>query len=474
MLFIGTSSISIRSSFESSDEQIDQQQIINEGYFSSSIPTDWAQSFKPTMDSLTKVELNIQKKGNPTGSLTVSIRDSLSGSNIISTSVSTSSISSSGGWVVFDFNDIFVTPEVTYYIIFHPDSSWSGGHMVDWGMFYSYDTYTRGIAYWYWDIPSPWWYPIDGDDFCFKTYGLAIENLPPNSPSNPTPANHATGVVINADLSWTGGDPDFGDTVTYDIYFGTNSNPPLKKSDNTVTSYDPGTMDTNTKYYWKIVAKDNHGASTTGQVWDFTTLSMENQPPIIDIISPEENSILTGLVNIYGIASDPDGNETLTQVEVKIDDKPWQNATDLEYWNYSWNTDNETEGIHTIKARSYDGELYSNYSVVNVTLQHDKPDIVIIDVNGGFGVSASIINNGAAPANNLSWSIDVEANIGLILSGSHTEDVIDTLASGDSLKIQSNNLRGIGLITITVRAADAEKQATAFLLGPLVLRVNEI
>ncbi len=96
-------------------------------------------------------------------------------------------------------------------------------------------------------------------------------NNPPSLPGNPSPANHATGVSINADLSWIGGDPDAGDTVTYDVYFGASATPPLVSNDHTGTSYDPGALDNNVTYYWKIVAADNHGAPTTGPVWDFTT-----------------------------------------------------------------------------------------------------------------------------------------------------------------------------------------------------------
>jgi len=97
------------------------------------------------------------------------------------------------------------------------------------------------------------------------------EDQPPDEPSNPSPANHATAVSVDADLSWTGGDPDVGDTVTYDVYFGTGATPPLVSNDQAATTYDPETLNNNTKYYWKIVATDNHAASTTGPVWDFTT-----------------------------------------------------------------------------------------------------------------------------------------------------------------------------------------------------------
>ena len=96
-------------------------------------------------------------------------------------------------------------------------------------------------------------------------------NSPPNTSSSPWPANRARGVSINADLNWSGGDPDAGDTVTYDVYFGTSETPPLVSNDQSGTTYDPGTL-AYTKYYWKVIATDNHGASTAGPLWDFSTL----------------------------------------------------------------------------------------------------------------------------------------------------------------------------------------------------------
>jgi len=105
-----------------------------------------------------------------------------------------------------------------------------------------------------------------------------VQNTPPNIPSNPSPANHATDGSIDAHLSWTRGDPDAGDIVAYDVYFGTSPTAPMVSRNQTGTSYSPETLAYNTTYYWKIVATDNHGTSTTGPLWDFTTVHKAEVP----------------------------------------------------------------------------------------------------------------------------------------------------------------------------------------------------
>ena len=81
----------------------------------------------------------------------------------------------------------------------------------------------------------------DGVVYAFKSF-TAAPNLPPYTPSNPSPPDGAMYVDPDADLSWTGGDPNPGDTVTYDVYFGTSSPPPKIVTNQTDTSYDPGTI----------------------------------------------------------------------------------------------------------------------------------------------------------------------------------------------------------------------------------------
>jgi len=73
-----------------------------------------------------------------------------------------------------------------------------------------------------------------------NTTVVVSSNQPPYTPSGPYPENGATGVSTDADLSWIGGDPDPGDTVTYDVYFGDSSPPQCVVNNQSDTSYDPG------------------------------------------------------------------------------------------------------------------------------------------------------------------------------------------------------------------------------------------
>jgi hypothetical protein len=126
-----------------------------------------------------------------------------------------------------------------------------------------------------------YWKIVSWDEFNYSTSGpiwsfTTEENKAPYEPSDPDPEDGATDVSIEADLSWTGGDPNSGDTVTYDVYFGKTNPPPKVVNNQTYTTYNPGTMELNGTYYWRIVAWDSQSVSTSGKIWHFTTA---NQPP---------------------------------------------------------------------------------------------------------------------------------------------------------------------------------------------------
>jgi len=95
-------------------------------------------------------------------------------------------------------------------------------------------------------------------------------NQAPEEPQNPNPEDGSVDVDAQVNLSWTCSDPD-GNPMTYDIYFGTTSTPPLVADNLADPLYNPGVLIENTTYYWKVKANDIYGASTEGPLWMFTT-----------------------------------------------------------------------------------------------------------------------------------------------------------------------------------------------------------
>jgi len=164
------------------------------------------------------------------------------------------------------------------------------------------------------------------------------DNNPPNMPSNPSPANHATGVSVDADLSWTGGDPDVGDTVSYDVYLDTTDATTQVSDDQSATTYDPGTLNDDTKYYWKIVATDNQAASTTSPVWDFTTGGADcpwlSESPTSGTVAASGSDEITVSIDTTGLAegdysadivianNDPDENPKTVPVTLHVSEAP--------------------------------------------------------------------------------------------------------------------------------------------------------
>ncbi|MFA5101599.1 MAG: C25 family cysteine peptidase [Candidatus Thermoplasmatota archaeon] len=142
----------------------------------------------------------------------------------------------------------------------------------------------------------------------FESTAQVLEtNQAPYTPHTPSPPDLATAVSITEDLSWQGGDPDAGDTVTYDVYFGTTSPPPKITSNQSTSLYDPGTMNYQTAYYWRIIAWDNHGTSTTGPTWQFTTAT--NLPPEFGTPTPANGSTNQPLSFTWSIPiNDPEGD----------------------------------------------------------------------------------------------------------------------------------------------------------------------
>jgi uncharacterized protein (TIGR02145 family) len=116
-------------------------------------------------------------------------------------------------------------------------------------------------------------------EYEYKSLGLSVRcvwdeevtpNQPPVTPSNPSPETGSINQTITPTLSWDCSDPE-GDPLTYDVYFGTDENPPLAVSAISEQTYTPAMLEYSKTYYWKIIANDDHGNSTEGEVWSFAT-----------------------------------------------------------------------------------------------------------------------------------------------------------------------------------------------------------
>jgi alpha-mannosidase len=99
----------------------------------------------------------------------------------------------------------------------------------------------------------------------YEASGTPTPEPTPGPATNPSPSNGAGSVSTTADLSWTSGYA----ALSHDVYFGTSS-PPSFVQNQAGTTYDPGTMGSETTYYWRI-DEVYSGETITGTEWNFTT-----------------------------------------------------------------------------------------------------------------------------------------------------------------------------------------------------------
>jgi hypothetical protein len=157
---------------------LDQMQTDDGFYSPVTMDNPVAQSFKPALTPLAKVRLLVRLEGQiiqgPSQQIQVSIRKYVDGADLTTVTIPASDLTTEQTWVNFDFDDITVTPEDTYYIILSAiltqgEIRWFSMQNMD------MDLYERGEA-WYLDTSQTvvkWVMYPDYTDFCFKTYSYA-------------------------------------------------------------------------------------------------------------------------------------------------------------------------------------------------------------------------------------------------------------------------------------------------------------
>lgn len=128
-----------------------------------------AQSFTPTKNLLTKIELMVGRNSTTTYDITVAIRDDLNGSDLSSKSLPSSEIIVENfSWAEFDIPDLMVTPGDTYYIVVSTVNVTDNWYV--WGFYTNGSIYPNGTVYYSIDDEATW-EEEPGGDTTFRTYG---------------------------------------------------------------------------------------------------------------------------------------------------------------------------------------------------------------------------------------------------------------------------------------------------------------
>jgi len=226
-----------------------------------------AQSFKPTKNVLTRVELMIGKNSTTIYDYRVAIRANLTGFDLTSISVPAANIPTENfSWVEFDFPDITVTPGETYYIVSSTVNATDNWYA--WGM-KTGDAYSYGTVYYTIDDEETW-LEETGGDMTFRTYG--IYNQPPEPPA----INGKTKIRINIlyEYTFVSTDPD-ADEIYYCIDWGDGTpeicvGPYVSGVEGKATH----TWTTKGNFTIKAKAKDSYGAESDWTQLEITTPKM--------------------------------------------------------------------------------------------------------------------------------------------------------------------------------------------------------
>lgn len=98
-----------------------------------------------------------------------------------------------------------------------------------------------------------------------------------------------------------------------------------------------------------------------------------NIKPIVSIHSPSTMNTVLGIVNISGVAFDPDSNDQIEYVEINIDNtSDWDKAEGTTNWTYQWKTYSYSNGLKHILVRAWDGSQYSKQKIIQLRLANPQ------------------------------------------------------------------------------------------------------
>jgi hypothetical protein len=127
------------------------------------------------------------------------------------------------------------------------------------------------------ELENVYYWRVDEFDAVETHKGLVWSFTTPGAVGNPQPANGATDVQLNAALSWTPADS----AASHQLYLGLDKET-VRTADTSSTeykgsitlgseNYDPGLLETDTTYSWRVDEVDGQNNTAKGPIWTFTT-----------------------------------------------------------------------------------------------------------------------------------------------------------------------------------------------------------
>ncbi len=127
------------------------------------------------------------------------------------------------------------------------------------------------------ELEKVYYWRVDEFDAAATYKGDVWSFTTPGAVGNPKPAYRATDVGMNTILRWTAADS----ATSHQLYFGTDkeavraagSGSPEDKGSIALgaESYEPGLLEADTVYYWRVDEVDSQGNTSKGPLWVFTT-----------------------------------------------------------------------------------------------------------------------------------------------------------------------------------------------------------
>jgi hypothetical protein len=112
-----------------------------------------------------------------------------------------------------------------------------------------------------------------------------------------------------------------------------------------------------------------------------------SQPPLVSILTPQSSAPYKGKVKFEGTARALAPGRSIASVQWQIDDGAWLYASGKENWSFLWDTAGASQGPHTLRVRSFDGQ--SNSTVAERNLAVDNP--VAPEEGGGTDLTAILV-----------------------------------------------------------------------------------